>query len=351
MNLSKEEHEQYSRHLLLDEIGSSGQLKLKNAKVLVIGAGGLGCPLLQYLTAAGVGTLGIVDDDSVEKSNLQRQILYTQNDIGRNKAESAARRLELLNPHVCFEIYPERLSVQNAISLFEKYDIIADGTDNFATRYLINDAAVLTNKPIVFGSIYKFTGQVTVFNYNQGPTYRCLYPNPPKPNAMPNCAEVGVLGVLPGIIGCFQANEVLKMILGIGNVLSGRLLTFDALSMKQNLFNFEKNTELLITALSDDYEHFCGMPKEVIELSLEEYKVNAADFNVLDVRTYLEREVIKIDSIHIPLDELEERWTELPMDKNLLVFCKSGVRSQKAIEILRENGFERALFNLKNGLV
>lgn len=351
MELSGEEREQYSRHLLLDEIGISGQLKLKNAKVLVIGAGGLGCPTLQYLTAAGVGIIGIMDDDIVEKSNLQRQILFTQNDIGKNKAMAAASRLQALNPHICFEIYPERLSVENAISHFESYDIIVDGTDNFSTRYLINDAAVLANKPVVFGSIYKFSGQVTVFNYNQGPTYRCLYPNPPKPYAMPNCSEVGVLGVLPGIIGSLQANEVLKIILGIGNVLAGRLLTFDALSMKQNLLTFKKNPEICIASLSADYEGFCGLNKEVIELSLEAYKANAGDFNVLDVRNFIEREAIKLDSIHIPLDELEERWRELPLDKSLLVFCKSGVRSQKAIEILREKGFAKALVNLKNGLI
>ncbi|CAM4105645.1 molybdopterin-synthase adenylyltransferase MoeB [Flavobacterium antarcticum] len=350
MELAHEEQEQYSRHLLLDEIGISGQLKLKNASVLVIGAGGLGCPTLQYLSAAGVGTIGIVDDDVVEKSNLQRQILFTQHDIGQKKATVAASRLQAVNPHVHFEIYPQRLSVGNAISIFENYDIIVDGTDNFSTRYLINDAAVLANKPVVFGSIYKFSGQVTVFNYKQGPTYRCLYPNPPKPDAMPNCSEVGVLGVLPGIIGSLQANEVLKMILEIGTVLSGRLLTFDALSMKQNLLTFEKNHEIYIASLAADYEGFCGIPKEVVELSLEAYKANGADFNVLDVRTFLEREAIQLDSIHIPLDELEERWTELAVDKSLLVFCKSGMRSKKAIAILREKGFKRAMVNLKNGL-
>jgi molybdopterin/thiamine biosynthesis adenylyltransferase/rhodanese-related sulfurtransferase len=350
MELSNEEQKQYSRHLVLDEIGISGQLQLKKAKVLVIGAGGLGCPILQYLTAAGVGTLGIIDDDVVEQSNLQRQILFTQTDIGRNKATAATERLQALNPYLCFETYTERLSVKNVISLFKKYDIIVDGTDNFATRYLINDAAVLTEKPVVFGSIYKFNGQVTVFNYKQGPTYRCLYPNPPKPNTVPNCSEVGVLGVLPGIIGCFQANEVLKIILGIGTVLSGTLLTFDALSMKQNLIIFEKNDEVIITTLSDDYQRFCGLDVDVIEMSWKEYREHSANYTILDVRTEIERQAFKIDSIHLPLDEVEQRWQELPVGKSLLVFCKSGVRSQKAIRILQEKGFGAALFNLKSGL-
>ena len=349
MELSDDEHKQYSRHLLLDEVGVSGQLKLKNSKVLVVGAGGLGCPVLQYLTAAGVGTIGIIDADTIEQSNLQRQILFTKSDIGRKKVTVAASQLQALNLNVCFEMYAEYLTINNALALFENYEIIVDGTDNFATRYLINDAAVLSNKPVVFGSIYKFSGQVSVFNYNYGPTYRCLYPNPPKSNAMSNCSDVGVLGVLPGIIGCFQANEVIKIILGIGTVLSGTLLTFDALSMKQRLLHFEKNSEIAITSLSNDYAGFCGLDGDFVEISLEEYNTNATDYNVLDVRTEMERQQLSMDSIHIPLDALGERWRELPLGKNLLVFCASGVRSQKAIGILKEKGYKSALANLKGG--
>jgi adenylyltransferase/sulfurtransferase len=233
MSLSKAEQQQYNRHLILDEIGELGQLKLKKAKVLVIGAGGLGCPILQYLSAAGVGTIGVVDDDTIEKSNLQRQVLYSHDDIGDFKAEVAANKLAGLNPYVNFEIYLQRLNKEIAVELFLKYDVIVDGSDNFPTRYLVNDAAILTNKPVVFGSIFKFEGQVSVFNYNNGPSYRCLYPNPPKSEDVPNCSEIGVLGVLPGIIGALQANEVLKLVLGIGEILSGKLLTYNALNMQQ----------------------------------------------------------------------------------------------------------------------
>ena len=269
MILTTSEKQQYSRHLLLDAIGEEGQLKLKNATVVVIGAGGLSCPALQYLSAAGVGRIGVVDNDVLEQSNLQRQILYTHEDIGKSKALSAVNRLRLLNPFIQFDVYQERLTKENAIRLFEPYDVIVDGTDNFPTRYLINDAAVLLNKPVVFGSIFKFNGQVAVFNYNQGPTYRCLYPSPPKASAVPNCSDVGVLGILPGIIGSFQANEVLKIILGLGNILSGQLLTFDALSMKQAIFSFQKNDFIEITSLNIDYQEFCETPSGIKEIDFQ----------------------------------------------------------------------------------
>ncbi len=351
MNLSVEEEEQYRRHLLLNEIGLEGQLKLKQAKVLVVGAGGLGCPILQYLTAAGIGTIGIADDDDVEQSNLQRQILYTYKDIKENKAKSAAKRLQLLNPFIKFDVYKTRLTKENVLDLFKKYDIIVDGTDNFPTRYLINDAAVITNKPVVFGSIFKFEGQVSVFNYKNGTTYRCLYPTAPRPNEVANCSEIGVLGVLAGIIGSIQANEVLKIILGLGSILSGKLLTFNALSMKQLTFSFEKNTSISIKSLDDDYLVLCGIPKATKEISFQEYKEQSSNFNVLDVRTYIERNESHIASIHIPLDELSQRHHEIPKDKSLLVFCKSGVRSKLAIEILQNNGFGKELVNLKKGLL
>ncbi len=350
MQLSSEEQKQYSRHLLLDEINLEGQLKLKQAKVLVIGAGGLSCPLLQYLAAAGVGTIGIVDNDTVDQTNLQRQILYTIADIGKNKAQCATERLRLLNPYILINSYTEKLSKDNTFELFKAYDIIVDGTDNFATRYLINDAAVLLKKPVVFGSIFKFEGQISVFNYKNGPTYRCLYPTPPKPNESPNCSEIGVLGVLPGIIGTLQANEVLKIVLNLGNVLKGKLLTFNALTMQQMIFAFEKNITITITSLAQDYEEFCGVPKNTKEISFQTYKEQASNYNVLDVRTQTERNEYAIESMHIPLDELAHRFHEIPVNKDLIVYCKFGKRSQLAIEILQNKNFEKALFSLKNGL-
>lgn len=350
MNLSKEEQQQYNRHLILNEIGETGQLKLKQAKVLVIGAGGLGCPILQYLAAAGVGTIGIIDRDTIDQSNLQRQILYSHHDIGQFKAEVAANKLSGLNPFIEFEIYLQKLTSEIALELFSKYDIIVDGTDNFPTRYLVNDAAVLTHKPVVFGSIFKFEGQVSVFNYQNGPTYRCLYPNPPKPDAVPNCSEIGVLGVLPGIIGAMQANEVLKIICGIGTVLSGKLLTYNALSMQQFLFSFKKNNDIIISALDADYEFFCGLPKSNVEITLDDLKTNPENYNLLDVREDYERAQHHIGGQHIPLGELATRFTEISQEKDLIVYCKAGVRSKMAIELLKENGFTKQLLNLKGGV-
>tara|TARA_R110002050_G_scaffold104052_6_gene213319 strand:- start:25585 stop:26652 length:1068 start_codon:yes stop_codon:yes gene_type:complete len=350
MNLSTEEEQQYNRHLILDEIGKSGQLKLKNSKILVIGAGGLGCPILQYLTAAGIGTIGIVDHDTIDKSNLQRQVLYTHDDLGQFKTEVAANKLSRLNPFIKFEVHLKKVTSKTAIDLFSKYDIIIDGSDNFPTRYLVNDAAILTNKPLVFGSIFKFEGQVSVFNYKNGPTYRCLYPNPPKPNEVPNCSEIGVLGVLPGIIGSLQANEVLKIILEVGDVLSGKILTFNALSSKQLILSFEKNMDISIQKLDDNYEGFCGITKEITEITFQDYEQNKLKYNVLDVRTLTERNNYHIDSLHIPLNKLNKRLNEVPQNKNLLVYCKSGVRSKIAIEILNKNGFNKNIVNLKGGI-
>lgn len=350
MKLTPEEKKQYSRHLRLDEIGLKGQLKLKQAAVLVVGAGGLGCPVLHYLTAAGIGRIGIMDDDTVAQSNLQRQTVYTYNDIGKNKSITAVKRLQLLNPFIEFHTYTTRLTKENAAALFKNYDLIVDATDNFPTRYLINDAAVLSKKPVIFGSIFKFSGQVSVFNYKNGPNYRCLYPIPPKPNDTPNCSEIGVLGILPGIIGSLQANEALKIILGLGNILSGKLLLFDALSMKQSILSFKKNPLLSIQSLEDDYEALCGIPKITKEIIFQEYKENTIHFNLLDVRTQKEREEFHIGGIHIPLDQLPERFHELPQDKDLLVYCKSGERSKSAIKTLQDNGYKKTLVNLKGGV-
>ncbi len=351
MELTAGEHQQYSRHLLLEKVGMQGQVKLKQAKVVVIGAGGLSCPVLQYLAAAGVGRIGIVDYDIVEQSNLQRQILYTHQDIGKSKVTVAVKKLQGLNPFIQFNAHQTRLTKENALTLLAPYDIIVDGTDNFPTRYLLNDAAVLLDKPIVFGSIHTFEGQVSVFNFKNGPTYRCLYPTPPPPNEVPNCSEIGVLGVLPGIIGSLQANEVLKIILGLETILSGQLLTFDALSMKQSIFSFKKIAAPPIHALEEDYQALCGIYTDIEEISVQEYKQQASNFNLLDVRTQAERDAFYIKSIHIPLDELPERYTEIADNKDLLVFCKSGVRSKTAINILQNNRFKKELVSLKGGLL
>lgn len=349
MNLSADEKKQYNRHLILEDIGLEGQLKLKEAKILVIGAGGLGCPVLQYLSAAGIGTIGVVDDDTVDQSNLQRQVLFSHQDIGKSKAESVVQRLQLLNPYITFNVYKTRLTKDNALDLFKDYDAIVDGTDNFPTRYLISDAAVLSNKPVVFGSIFKFDGQVSVFNYQNGPTYRCLFPSSPLPNEVPSCSEIGVLGVLPGIIGSLQAAEVLKIVLNLGTVLSGKLFSFSVLTMKQRIFSFERNTFISITSLANDYQEFCGISAAANEISFQEYEKQTAQFNLLDVRTQLERDDFHINGLHIPLHDLSERFQEIPQDKKLLVYCMSGVRSKLAIDFLQKNGFSQTLVNLRGG--
>ncbi|QXP72443.1 molybdopterin-synthase adenylyltransferase MoeB [Tenacibaculum sp. AHE15PA] len=350
MNLTNEEQKQYNRHLILDKIGETGQLKLKQAKVLVIGAGGLGCPVLQYLTAAGVGTIGIIDDDIIDQSNLQRQILYTIDDIGLSKAETAAKRLSRLNPFVNFKVYKEKLTNKNAISLFEKYDVIVDGSDNFSTRYLTNDAAVITKKPLVYGAIFKFEGQVSVFNYQGSATYRCLYPTPPKPDESPNCSEIGVLGVLPGIIGSLQANETIKIICEIGEVLANKLLMYDTLTMRQMILKFQKSTNIAVTALEKDYDFFCGIKAVKNEITFDELQKNLPKYNLLDVRENWEREQHHINGQHIPLGELQNRFKELNIEKPLVVYCKSGIRSKKAITFLEEEFDEVIFINLKNGV-
>ncbi len=350
--LTVEEKKQYHRHLILDQIGSKGQLKIKKAKVLVIGAGGLGCPVLQYLTAAGVGVIGVIDGDKVDQSNLQRQILYTIEDVGSFKAATAAERLSKLNPFVKFEVFNLFLDKENAVELFQQFDIIVDGTDNFPTRYLVNDACVLANKPLVFGSIFKFQGQVSVFNYNGSATYRCLFPTPPTQGSVPNCSDVGVLGVLAGIIGSFQANEVVKLITGIGDSLVNKLLYFDALSLQQQILNFSKNTSISILKLEDDYAFFCGETNiiKVNQIEGNYYLEHKEEYLLLDVRTYNEFENENVGGIHIPLDELEDRMGEIPNHKELVVLCATEKRSIKAIELLLEYNYPRTLMSLKGGI-
>ena len=347
MTLTPSEQKQYDRHLILEDIGLEGQLKLKQAKVLIIGAGGLGCPILQYLTAAGVGTIGIVDNDTVSQSNLQRQIIYTHQDIGKNKAESAIKHLKLLNPYIKFESYNLRLAADNALDVMKPYDIIIDGTDNFPTRYLINDAAVLLKKPVVFGSIFKFEGQVSVFNYNNGPTYRCLFPTPPKPNTVPNCSDVGVLGVLPGLIGVLQANEVFKIISGLGDVLSGKLLTYNMLTMAQLVLNFKKNDTIQIKNLENNYEFACGITTNHLKITIDQLNKESEKYNLLDVREHDERALYHIGGQHIPLGELVKRTHEVFTNKDLVVYCKSGLRSQKAIQILKEKELDVNILQLE----
>ncbi len=349
--LNSEEKKQYNRHLILEEIGETGQVKLKTAKVLVIGAGGLGCPVLQYLAAAGVGTIGIIDDDVVDQSNLQRQILYTIDDIGSPKVEIASKRLSQLNPFVFFKTYNEKLTIDNAVDLFLEYDLIVDGSDNFPTRYLVNDACVLADKPLVFGSIFKFQGQVSVFNFEDGPTYRCLFPEPPAPNSVPNCSDIGVLGVLPGIIGSLQANEAIKMITGIGSILKGKLVYIDSLTLQQQVINFEKDETIEVTDLANDYDFFCGIHSEDFkEISVEELKANKDIYTILDVRTSAEFNQFNIGGIHIPLEQITENISKLNNEKPMVVCCQSGLRSKKAIEIIMKTRKDIDLINLKLGL-
>ena len=365
--LTHEEVKRYSRHLIMPEVGMTGQKKLKKASVLCVGAGGLGSPLAFYLTAAGVGRIGIVDFDVVDFSNLQRQILHTTEDVGRPKLDSAADKLKALNPNVNVELHETRLTSDNALQLFEKYDIVVDGTDNFPTRYLVNDACVLTGKPNVYGSIFRFEGQASIFAASDGPCYRCLYPEPPPPGLVPSCAEGGVLGILPGLIGLVQATEVIKLILEKGNTLVGRLLLFDALGMKFRELKLQKDPECpvcgenaTIKALID-YEEFCGIGPEVEESPTGIDEVTAKELKqeldqgldpyILDVRNPVEYEISRIEGSHlIPLDQLLNRLNELDSARDIVAHCRSGARSAKAIEMLQEAGF-RKLRNLKGGVL
>lgn len=357
-SLSKEELSRYSRHISLQEVGLAGQEKIKAASVLVIGAGGLGCPTLQYLTAAGVGRIGIMDFDKVDLSNLQRQILYTTDDIGKPKAKVAAAHLSANNPLVTFYTYTEQLTIDNALSILESYDIIVDGSDNFSTRYLVNDACVILNKPLVFGSIFKFDGQVSVFNYtdqkgHRGPTYRCLYPEPPADGEMPSCSEIGVLGVLPGIIGTLQANETLKLILGLGNPLSGKLFTLDALTMQTSLFMIESNPDHYnITALGN-YDFTCettALNEVITVLELKDLLDTKAEILLLDVREQFEYDICHIEgSLLMPLSTVPQHINDLPKDKNIVILCHLGIRSASAVNFLKANGFEK-VSNLLGGI-
>ncbi len=341
----------YNRHIILSEIGQKGQDRISATKVLVIGAGGLGCPVLQYLTATGIGTIGIVDFDTVSESNLQRQVLYGTSSIGKNKAGAAKTRLEDLNNTITINTYPEKLTHKNAITLFLQYDIIVDGTDNFATRYLVNDASIITKKPLVYAGIYKFEGQVSVFNYKNGPSYRCLFPNPPKKDAIPNCSEVGVLGVLPGIIGTMQSNEVLKLILEIGDVLTGKVLYYNALTAQSTVLKINRSEEEIKKVLLSEPIFETLNEDDNCEISVEEISIKEVfqkkSFQLIDVREKNENPKIEdAEILHIPLYELEKRTREFPSDKQLVFFCQVGIKSKYAASIiknsfsLREGAFE-----------
>ena len=362
--LSPEEFIRYSRHLSLPEVGIEGQKKIKSAKVLVVGAGGLGSPVSLYLAAAGVGTIGMVDFDVVDESNLQRQVLFGMEQIGKSKLQSAKERLENLNPYTDFILHETALSSENAVEIIADYDMVVDGTDNFPTRYLVNDACVLLNKPNVYGSIYRFDGQVSVFNHNEGPCYRCLYPSPPPPNLVPSCAEGGVLGVLPGIIGTMQANEALKLILNIGELMVGRFLLFDALSFEFSELNIQKNDACVVCGNNPsitkliDYKQFCGVESVNEKVSYTELEVeklqdllqNGSAPIIIDVREDFELEISKIDgSIHIPMNQVPKRLEELSPEKEYVIMCRTGVRSAQICEFLANQNFQ-SVSNLTGGI-
>jgi adenylyltransferase/sulfurtransferase len=368
IHFSKEELSRYDRHIIIPDFGFEGQKKLKAAKVLVVGSGGLGSPSLLYLAAAGIGTIGIIDFDVVDDSNLQRQVLFGVDEIGKPKVEAAKRRLQSLNPHITINIHNQQLTSRNALDIIKDYDVVADGTDNFPTRYLVNDACVLLGKPNVYGSIFQFEGQVSVFNYNDqngdpGPNYRDLYPTPPPPGLVPSCAEGGVLGVLPGIIGSLQALEVIKVITGIGETLSGRFFIFDALNFETRTFKIKRNpanplngenptiTELI------DYEQFCGMKavekpiKEISARELYDLQVRGEDIQVIDVREPHEYEISNLGGELIPLATVSDNADKIDRNKQVIVHCKMGGRSAKAIRELEEKFGFTNLYNLKGGIL
>ena len=363
--LSNDEVLRYSRHLIMPEVGMEGQLKLKAAKVLCVGAGGLGSPLALYLAAAGVGTLGVVDFDVVDFTNLQRQIIHTTADVGRKKLDSAADKLLAINPNVNIVKFDTRLSSANALELFRDFDMVVDGTDNFPTRYLVNDACVLTGKPNVYGSIFRFEGQVSIFATKEGPCYRCLYPEPPPPGLVPSCAEGGVLGILPGLVGVMQATEAIKLILGTGEPLIGRLLLVDALAMRFRELKLRKNpdcpacgTHPTIKALID-YNEFCGirgeekpvetqMPSITVE-ELKQLRDAGKEPFLLDVREPHEYQICNLGGHLIPLNDLPKRVNELDSSREIVVHCKMGGRSAKAVDFLRQSGFTKVK-NLTGGI-
>ena len=368
--LTPQEAQRYSRHLVLQGFGVENQLRLRNARVLVVGAGGLGCPVLLYLTAAGVGTIGVVDSDRLEISNLQRQVLYTLADVGLNKAEASVARLRQLNPLLSFRSYPERLTSANALAIVKEYDLVIDGTDNFPTRYLINDACVLLDKPFVYASILEYEGQAAVFNLRNSSggfsaNYRDLFPEPPPPEIIPNCEQAGVLGVLPGLLGCIQANEAIKIITGIGEPLANKLLILDSANMQQSLIRIpdhqaRRNIKGLI-----DYEDFCGinpgknksltdkplMMKEVTVQELKKLMDSKADFQLIDVREPHEYDICNLNGELIPMSDIPTNVDKISKDKQVVLHCRSGKRSGDMLLWLEKNHGFKNLYNLKGGIL
>jgi len=364
-DLSNEEIARYSRHLLLPEIGVEGQKKLKGAKVLIVGTGGLGAPLALYLSAAGVGTIGLVDFDVVDESNLQRQIIHSTRDVGRPKVASAQDRIKGINPMINVKVHNAMLTSENALDIFADYDIIADGTDNFQTRYLVNDACIFLNKINVYGSVFQFDGQASVFGAKEGPCYRCLYPTPPPPGLVPSCAEGGVMGVLPGIIGTIQAAETIKLIVGGAKPLIGRLLLFDAWRMTFRELKLEKNPDCPVCGKNPtiheliDYEQFCGLKKNqeskpidtITAFDLKKRLDNGDKIQLIDIREPHERAIVKFpDAIVMPLGQLERRMDELDPSVDAVFLCKIGQRSILGIRALQEAGYKGKLMNLQDGL-
>ena len=363
-NLNDEELRRYARHISLPSFGMEGQERLKESSVLCIGAGGLGSPSTMYLAAAGVGRIGLVDMDEVDASNIQRQLLHGTDDIGRKKIESAKDTIHNINPNVQLDVYGDAFSPDNSITIAQGYDIIIDGTDNFPTRYLVNDACVLLNIPNVYGSIYRFDGQISVFNCDDGPCYRCLYPSPPPPGLVPSCAEGGVLGVLPGIIGTLQANEALKIILGIGDLMVNRFLLFDALAMEFNELKIKKNDDCVVCGNNPtiteliDYKQFCGIESVDVKVDYSEIDVaeldkilqNGSAPTVIDVREDFELEISKMDgAIHIPMNDLPKRLDELNAETDYVIMCRTGARSAQICEFLANQNF-KSVTNLSGGI-
>ena len=361
MSLTKGELQHYSRHLLLEEVGKTGQDKLKSSSVLVIGSGGLGCPAALYLAAAGVGKLGIIDFDTVDISNLQRQIAFSYADVGKPKVEQLKERLQGINPHIEVVIFSERFGIENAEKLFTEFDVVVDGCDNFGTRYLSNDTAYFTKTPLVFGAIHRFQGQMSVFNSNKkSPCYRCLFPEPPDAGSIPNCAEAGVIGVLPGVVGSIQATEAIKVLLDLGETLDGRFMTYDAMTMRFNEFKLSKNSlcplcgENPKIAGIEEAELLCPSKKvkdnDISPSELFEEMKSNKELYLLDVREECEWDICKLpDSNQIPLRMIEEVASMLPKDKDIVVYCHHGLRSSQAVEMIKKSG-HKSVRNLSGGI-
>jgi adenylyltransferase/sulfurtransferase len=369
LTLSPAELARYDRHIIIPDFGMEAQLKLKGARVLVVGTGGLGSPVLLYLTAAGVGTIGLVDFDVVDDSNLQRQVLFGTDNVGQAKTQAAVKRLQALNPHINFEIHNTRLTSENALDLVRQYDVVADGTDNFPTRYLVNDACVLLGKPNVYASIFQFEGQVSVFNHtladgSLGPNYRDLYPDPPPPGLVPSCAEGGVLGVLPGIIGSLQALEVIKVVTGVGDTLAGRMFLFDALTFTTRVLKVTRDPENPLNGQHPsikqliDYEAFCGIkqpePIKIQEIDVHQllaWREGGEDFQLIDVREPHEFQIANLGGELIPLAQIGNSTDRIDREKKVVIHCKLGGRSAKAVQLLAEQHGFTNLYNLKGGII